>query len=154
MAAFHPNFRHSTVDSISPKADMSAKPTIRINVPCRTRPNCGHWPFGYRARFALVSRGRRLLRVKLMSRWSAGLSCGALAFFIAGIFSCLGGYPSMGLAFIFLAPIFMFSAMALALFSLLSARCPECGGRFFSVTFPVWPFENACNRCDAAPNQT
>ena len=95
-----------------------------------------------------------MLRVKLMSRWSAGLSCGALVLVIASVFSFLGGHPSMGLAFIFLAPIVIFSAMALALFSLLTARCPDCGGPFFSVVFPVWPFENTCNRCGATPNQT
>lgn len=85
-----------------------------------------------------------------MGRWAAGLAFGAMAFFLASIVSFLGGYPLTGMAFVFLAPISMFAAMAITLYSVLAVKCSGCGERFFSITFLVWPFENKCANCGAA----
>ena len=63
--------------------------------------------------------------------------------------SFLGGYPRLGLALFFIAPVHMLLTMVLALYSLLSVRCCECGKRFFSNTHPVLPFESSCASCGA-----
>lgn len=84
---------------------------------------------------------------KLMSRWVGRLAWALMLFIPLAIVSFLSGYPEVGLAFVLLAPVFMLTTMGLALYSLLSARCSECGQRFFSVTYPVWPFESTCAGC-------
>jgi len=63
------------------------------------------------------------------------------------VISFLNGFDLLGLALFLLAPLHMFLMMSLALFALLKTRCSECGGRYFSILFPVWPFENRCASC-------
>ena len=57
------------------------------------------------------------------------------------------GSPNLGLVLILLAFPTMIAAMALAVFALLKVKCPNCEQRFFSLTFPVWPFEWKCAVC-------
>ena len=57
------------------------------------------------------------------------------------------GSPYLGLCLILLAFPTMIAAIALALFALLKVKCRNCEQRFFSLTFPVWPFEWRCSVC-------
>lgn len=90
---------------------------------------------------------------KSMSRWVGGLAWALVLFLPAILVSFLSGYPAIGLALSLAAPVCMVLTMGLATYSLLSVRCAECGRRFFSVTYPVWPFQNSCaNRGTPAAN--
>jgi hypothetical protein len=73
------------------------------------------------------------------------LSAAAMAPFGA-LFTVLGS-PNLGVILILLAFPTMIAAMALAAFAQLNVKCPNCEQRFFSFTFPVWPFEWRCAVC-------
>ena len=59
-------------------------------------------------------------------------------------------FPRVGLAMILVAFLVMVIAIAVASFALFKVRCANCDKRFFSLTYPVWPFEWKCRACGAS----
>lgn len=87
---------------------------------------------------------------KLMSRWVSGLTWALVLFLPAILVSFLSGFPGFGLALSLAALVCIVLTIGLATYSLLSIRCSECEQRFFSITYPVWPFESSCANCGTA----
>ena len=57
------------------------------------------------------------------------------------------GSPRLGIILILLAFPMVIASMALAVFAQLKVKCPNCEQRFFSFTYPIWPFEWRCTVC-------
>lgn len=73
--------------------------------------------------------------------WTMGVS------FAAGVLLAGFGYIGTGLVLVLLSGALLPVVIILAIIALARVRCFECGERFFSVAYPVWPFQSACAQC-------
>lgn len=87
---------------------------------------------------------------KVMSRLIAAIVWGAAICFPVGVLIASLGHVEFGLALVLVSGALMIFAIVLAVLALVRVRCSECGGRYFSAIYPIWPFENACARCGAS----
>jgi hypothetical protein len=87
---------------------------------------------------------------KAMNRVIAVLAWIVAVCFPVGLLTAALGSVEAGLALVAVSFALLVVVIVLALLAFVSVRCRECGGRFFSALYPVWPFESACARCGAS----
>ena len=83
-------------------------------------------------------------RLIAMTAWTVAVC------FPAGLLTAALGFVGAGLAIVAVSVALLVVVIVSALVALVSVRCRECGGRFFSALYPVWPFESACVQCGAS----
>ena len=86
---------------------------------------------------------------KVMRRWTIILAYASIASVAIGAVAFSAGLPFIGFALVMTAPVLLFFGMLAGSYSFVRTRCDQCGKRFFSISFPVWPFENSCASCGA-----
>lgn len=86
---------------------------------------------------------------KVMRRWTVVPAYVSVALIVIGVFAFAIERPYLGVGLMMTAPVLMIVGILSGLYSLIRTACHQCGKRFFSFSFPVWPFENCCANCGA-----